>query len=81
MDSDSLKLSQILASQGYEWVLESRKQEARGSVYASSQKNRNSGLFGAQLFPVELGSGGGLGLKGSCGKTNDPGSWAGFGDS
>ena len=34
-----------------------------------------------QLFPAALGSDGGLGLKGSCGKTNDPGSWAGFGDS
>jgi len=35
----------------------------------------------AQLLPAALGSVGGLGLKGSCGKTNDPGSWAGFGDS
>ena len=39
------------------------------------------GCEAAQLFPAALGSAGGLGLKGSCGKTNDPGSWAGLGDS
>jgi hypothetical protein len=35
----------------------------------------------AQLLPAALGSDGGVELKGSCGKTNDPGSWAGLGDS
>src|SRR5213592_2427379 len=39
------------------------------------------GCEAAQLFPAALDSDGGLGLKGSCGKTNDPGSWAGLGDS
>ena len=39
------------------------------------------GCEAAQLFPAALGSAGGLELKGSCGKTNDPGSWAGLGDS
>jgi len=33
------------------------------------------------LFPEGLGSGGGVGLNGSCGKTNEPGSWDGFGES
>jgi hypothetical protein len=47
----------------------------------SLEKSLASRVGSAQLFPVELGSGGGLGLKGSCGNTNDPGSWAGFGDS
>ena len=34
------------------------------------------------MFPgTPLGSGGGEGLKGSCGKTKDDGSWAGLFDS
>jgi hypothetical protein len=39
------------------------------------------GCNAAQLLPAALGSDGGVGVKGSCGNTNDPGSWAGFGDS
>jgi len=49
---------------------------------ASSWPNPALVLYeAAQLFPAALGSVGRLGLKGSCGKTNDPGSWAGLGDS
>jgi hypothetical protein len=48
---------------------------------ASSWPTLAIGYDAVQLFPAGLGSGGGLGLKGSCGKTNEPGSCAGFGDS